>query len=355
VYIKMSSRFSAIDIVESAYRLEGARLPWLKGLCEAARPLLDTGLGVIAWTLDARDRRMPRLSKTVRLGGRKEFERTNARFMDALGPATGVAVYRCPAVGTASELVPMLGLTMNRWSEIAPREVKDLFSVSAQSADGLNVMLAAPLRERRRTSRRERALWSMVAAHLASSFRLRIALEEVGPSALDAQAILRPSGICEHAEPAAQSNSIRAALRDAAIAIDRARTRAPESEAEALLHWPPLIAAHWSLLDRFERDGRHYLIAVNNAPRVGDPRVLSPREQQVVAHALLGHSVKLVAYELGLSSKTVSFHLQRAYLKLGVRNRLELLSRTARLIPPGASARTLSSSDETPSRVGPDK
>ena len=329
------SRPSVVDIIESAYRLDGARLVWLKGLCDAARPLLDSGHGVIAWTLDARGGRVPRLSRTVRSGGRKEFERTNASFMEALGPQTGVAVYRCPSVGTASELVPMLGLTMTRWHEIAPRDVMDLFSVSAQSADGLNVMLAAPLGERRRTSKRERTLWSMVAAHLASAFRLRTALEEVGPSALDAQAILRPSGVCEHAEPAAQSKSTRAALREAAIAIDRARRRrSPASRADDLLHWPPLIAARWSLLDQFEADGRRYLIAVDNAARLGDPRELSAREQQVVAHAVLGHSIKLMGYELGLSSKTISFHLRRAYLKLGVRNRLELLSRMARLLRP---------------------
>lgn len=48
---------------------------------------------------------------------------------------------------------------------------------------------------------------------------------------------------------------------------------------------------------------------------------MSPREEQVLAHAALGHSNKLIAYELGLAHSTVRVLLARASAKLGARGR----------------------------------
>jgi len=45
-------------------------------------------------------------------------------------------------------------------------------------------------------------------------------------------------------------------------------------------------------------------------------RGLTLRERQVLAYAGLGHSNKVIAYELGLSTSTVSTHLARARRKM---------------------------------------
>jgi DNA-binding CsgD family transcriptional regulator len=86
-----------------------------------------------------------------------------------------------------------------------------------------------------------------------------------------------------------------------------------------------LVAGTWSLVDVFDRDGRRYVIAQPNAPVVPPVTRLSSRESQVVACAALGHSNKLIAYELGLAPSTIAAHLARATAKLGATTRADLV------------------------------
>ena len=91
----------------------------------------------------------------------------------------------------------------------------------------------------------------------------------------------------------------------------------------------------WSLLDHFDSDGRRFVVAHRNDARVADVRGLTLRERQVLAYAGLGHSNKVIAYELGLSTSTVSTHLARARKKmrlpLGVALNLTVSRRTESL------------------------
>jgi DNA-binding CsgD family transcriptional regulator len=71
--------------------------------------------------------------------------------------------------------------------------------------------------------------------------------------------------------------------------------------------------------------------------------MLSKREKQVVALLLEGKSNKLIALALGISDRTVEFHLKNVYAKLGVSTRVELIVRLG--IAPGApSAQNLGGS-----------
>jgi DNA-binding NarL/FixJ family response regulator len=58
----------------------------------------------------------------------------------------------------------------------------------------------------------------------------------------------------------------------------------------------------------------------------GAPSLKRLRQRQVVSYAAFGHSLKFIAYELGLGSATVSRHLKDALRKLGLRSRHELLN-----------------------------
>jgi DNA-binding NarL/FixJ family response regulator len=62
--------------------------------------------------------------------------------------------------------------------------------------------------------------------------------------------------------------------------------------------------------------------------------MLTPRELTVVTLAAEGHSDKRIAYDLGVSKQTVATHLSRAREKLGLRNRLDLI--TLFVAPPSA-------------------
>ncbi|MBZ0119477.1 MAG: helix-turn-helix transcriptional regulator, partial [Sandaracinaceae bacterium] len=110
---------------------------------------------------------------------------------------------------------------------------------------------------------------------------------------------------------------------------------------DALAMWRGLVDGTWSLVERFESDGRRYVVARKNEPGVLDPRGLTLREKQVVSFAALGHSNKLIAYELGVTHGTVTVHLTSAMAKLGATTRAELTRLVSELdaLRPGAPYR----------------
>ncbi|MGH2636240.1 MAG: response regulator [Actinomycetota bacterium] len=58
---------------------------------------------------------------------------------------------------------------------------------------------------------------------------------------------------------------------------------------------------------------------------------LTERELEILQYVAVGLSVKQVATRLGLSPRTIETHLAKLYRKLGVRNRVQALSRAASL------------------------
>ena len=86
----------------------------------------------------------------------------------------------------------------------------------------------------------------------------------------------------------------------------------------------------WSLIDRFDNDGRHFMVARRNEPHALDPRRLAKREWQVAILCATGASNKQIAYELGISESTVGTHISRAMRKLGCKNRVQLAEITQR-------------------------
>lgn len=83
-------------------------------------------------------------------------------------------------------------------------------------------------------------------------------------------------------------------------------------------------AVRWLVVDRFERDGRCFLVVQEGeAP----PAVLSTREDAVLAASAAGHHDKLIAFDLGLAPSTVRVLVFRAMRKLGAASRTEALAR----------------------------
>jgi DNA-binding NarL/FixJ family response regulator len=151
----------------------------------------------------------------------------------------------------------------------------------------------------------------------------------------DGEAVLLPSGKIEHATGEAKQATAAQALRDAAIAIDRARNLRQKDPVTATELWKGLADGTWSLVDRFDTDGKRYLIAMRNEPAGARVAALSLREAQVVALVALGRSQKLIAYELGLSEATVSRDTASAMSKLGITSRAALAKRLAPTVDPG--------------------
>ena len=164
-----------------------------------------------------------------------------------------------------------------------------------------------------------RRAWLRVVTHLNAGLRLRASPQPAREAVLDL------SGKVHDANGHALDKSARAALRQAARAIDRSRSRSVASVEEALALRDPLVAGQWSLVDQFDADGRHFLVACRNSVDDAEPAVLSQREDQATALAAQGYSNKRIAAVLGLSTGSVSTLLYRASRKWGAGSRTRLI------------------------------
>src|SRR5207244_3900118 len=110
-----------------------------------------------------------------------------------------------------------------------PLGMRDWLAVKALDPGGFGCVLTAPLPREESCSPALARRWGRVAAHLAAGFRIRRGLARGGGTgaAADpltgADAILGSSFRVEHARGPAEKREARAMLRDAAVAIDRAR------------------------------------------------------------------------------------------------------------------------------------
>jgi hypothetical protein len=227
---------------------------------------------------------------------------------------------RLRRAGVLEARVRAFELNIERW--LRKWEMGDELWVNAQDTTGVSCCFFAPMRRSGPLWPREAHKWRCIAAHVATAFRVRRQFAggvpaAVEPTARSAEAVLDPGGRLLHAEAPAQSDLARETLRRAVQSLDHARSSLRRRDPEqAISIWTALVAGRWSLIDRFESDGRRFVVAHRNDPCAPDMRGLTLRERQVLAYANLGLPNKVIAYEFGLSLSTVSTHLARARTKL---------------------------------------
>jgi DNA-binding CsgD family transcriptional regulator len=205
---------------------------------------------------------------------------------------------------------------------------------------GINVPSAEPIQ----LSRKAREHWQMLAVHFAAGHRLRRSLGQgcdapgvpVTELPLNAEALLDPKRfLVSHRAGDARGKTASEAIRQAAVRVDRARGKARKSDPErAIRLWEGLVRGRWSLVDWFDTDGRRFVLAIPNAPNLGDPRSLSKREHQVATYAALGESNKTTGYRLGLSPPRISALLNSAMRKFGVKTKAQLVMKMRGLLVP---------------------
>ncbi|MEZ4263509.1 MAG: helix-turn-helix transcriptional regulator [Polyangiaceae bacterium] len=324
---------TTIDVVEQIYAEIGTTpIPaWFLETAKAMTRCFGQGLGAIAYFYDV-------------AGPRSRWSISHLLVHDAPTELADVVricfaqtppefTYRCyHDVGLSGTFSEQMGidfrqLACSTGSDAAIRYgIVDQIFVHAGNPDDTGVLVTLNVAERRRLVPAERRRIAMVGAHMAAAARLVQSLGTLRPPV----AVFDPDGRTRHIER--DHESMREPLREYVRAVERARTtKAREEPDAALATWRALLAGEYTLLDRFESDGRRFVVAIPNRPAVRDPRGLSPREAVVAAWAARGHSDKLIAYELGVATGTVTALMNRALRKLGAKTRTEL---ARRMTPP---------------------
>jgi len=333
----MDSKGSAIiDLTEAAYDLELADQAWLPTILERGLPALEQGLGVAGYEYGhPRDGGPVELRNLYVASGPADFAERHLRALSTTPPE----VLR-EQLGRGS------ATTGSEYSKDHPEQLahyvshvdycKDVLFLTAIDPQGAGVAIVAPLGEVTTLSPQEAQRWQMLAAHVEAGHRLRQGLATKAAADLagtelphDAEAILDTSTfrISDAIGPARKRSSTER-LRRAAVAVDRARGAMRSTDPDTALEiWKALVQGRWSMVDWFDTDGRRFVLALPNSPDVLDPRGLTERESQVVTYAASGHTNKMIAYRLGLSSSHVSLLIRSAMRKLGVRTRAQLVKK----------------------------
>lgn len=315
-----------VRLLEALYDLEHSRDDWFRRVVKAASGAFDRGVGVgmMLYDVSGETLRVDVLDGVNISAANVAFAtdvHANPTLVDAIAGA-----YRNEVCSTMAEHmrdVPTLEYMRSRYEAFG---VSDQVMINGANPDGRGCVLYVFSAQRLELDAVERARFTRVAAHLSAAYRLHRRLHAGGsPGALDAaDAILCADGRVEHATSAVDAS----ALRELTHAVGRrewARAQAARPERGSVAAWKPMVSARWSLVDAYERDGRRYVTARENEPVRGDASALSTRERQVASMAALGHSNKLIAYELGLAHSTVRVLLARAGAKLGAHSRAELV------------------------------
>lgn len=316
-----------ISLIETNYDLEGSDPQWLRRILDHVSPLLDRGSEPIGWTFHCTPTTFKlgsfaeRTPKALTYVARMSHTLATEKSLD-LTYRTGVVI------ATASELVfPRLPDMHKMFMKLIKGRVQDLIVINCQSGIGNGVSIGMLLKEISQVTHQERRRWPQIAAHIGAAIRLRNKAAQLSIESPEVEAVLDSGGTVHDARGLAKHQEIRDNFREIVRRIERSRTRAGrENVDEALNNWEGLVSGRWSMVDRFDSDGRRFIVAIKNDPAHPDPRGLTPRERQISEYVGLGCASKEIAYTLGLSETAITNSTARVQRKLGIGSRAELVA-----------------------------
>lgn len=300
---------AVLDFFLAAERIDLDDRAWLEGISQVSRPLLPASddhaaafgsydAETASWTFATRLKHsgLPLVMDDTLNVELSESERETASTLSGIS-SVSEHVHGYPSVRSA----------MNRRGLV---EIANVLARTRTEFVALYVHLDMPLH----LTAEQRCFWRRLSAHLASTTHLRRALQ--ARQAEQPDAVFRPDGSCAHVNGAFARASLR---RIAAQVVARERIRARTGDiAAAVETWTAATIAGWSVIDRFDDDGRHWILAWENPLGEHNPRRLSPTELQLVERVVQGWTNRDIAAELGSSRASTSRMLHRALRKLGV-------------------------------------
>jgi DNA-binding CsgD family transcriptional regulator len=286
--------FDPVAFVENAHRLGGDLRSWTCALAPELLPELDDPwLGGMAVVLDGSSTQL-----VATMPGNGSFDRAVERWLRRDGVALAQLAAPCGITSLAES-----GATRR----FADGPVRDVVALSVSLGEGTSAVFGVATKRQARLDAPIRRFWHRLAVHLGASF--------IGHRNAE-QALTTV--------PRSRAASLRQAVRES-----ERREGTQVNPSSALDLWYGLLSGRWMLVDRFDDDGRRYLVARRGEPTSRAP--LTRRQRQVVFHASLGCANGEIAHALGVADNTVSAHLHRALQKLNIGSRAELVKLSTRV------------------------
>jgi DNA-binding NarL/FixJ family response regulator len=312
-------KFSAeqyLEITRAAYAWTGNVATWAEGVHEALGPSLDLGQGTLVVIVGLPEGKVE-IRHLASRAGASRVHHAVVRLSALLAPGKlREAFFNGRVVGSSSGHYDDADVSKMQ-SRARGAQTRDAVGWCVQDAVDHGFMVVAPSREQL-TIPRTSPVVRRLGAHIATGLRLQRVVASASLEDPAVEAIFDVDGRAQHVDGMARAPNALARLRQSVLA--RARSSASEPDAVDPA-WSAVIAGRWSLVDRFDADGRRFVLAYRNPPGVLDPRRLTPREERVTTLAAVGRANKEIAFELGVSQSTVATLLAAALAKLGLESR----------------------------------
>lgn len=318
-------RAKALDVIaplDAAFELDTDEATWIQRVTDTLMPLLDLGLGTFAWLACPVQKAMPferLLHLNAPVGGDFVLQMHDDADRDDIALAY-------PNITGVHSLATLFGPRryfesplLRRW--IHARKIADAGGLHI-SLGGRTLVAGAVFHEVAAFPRPLKTFGPMLSRRIEAAFRLRQGLATMGSTPA---AVLTPAAQVVHAENEAKSTTVRERLRRAVVAREMARGLREKDPARAFALYEGIVSGRFTILDRFERDGRRYLVAYENPPDVLSSRALTRREREVMWRAAQGEPLKRVAIELGITPSAAAAYFHAARKKTGIRSRNELV------------------------------
>ena len=307
------------DLTRAAYAFSAELGVWAEGVHDALAPGLDQGQGTLVAVVEFPERGV-RIRHLASRAGVSRMHHAVVRLSAFLAPEKlRESFFNGRILGSSSGHYSDADFSRLQARARGGR-TRDAAGWCVNDAVDHGLMIVAPSRELLRFPDQPTSLVRRLGTHIATGLRLQRVLASAALDDPSVEAVMDAEGRPQHATGMARMRGALDRLRTAVLS----RARAPDAELAVDPAWEAVLSGRWSLVDRFDTDGRRYVVAYRNPPGVLDPRRLTPREEGVAALAAIGRSNKEIAIHLGVTPSTVATLLASALAKLGLSSRTML-------------------------------
>jgi DNA-binding CsgD family transcriptional regulator len=319
-------RTDIIEPLDAAFRLDVASdAEWIARVSAAMKPLFDERRGTFAWLVRRNPDGPDTLESLVHADGPDDLMHSIGAMHQEASPEDYATVY--PNRDGLYTLGGLYGPRRFYESRLLKQWVHDRGMIDAGAIHislGKNMLLIGSfLRKAATLPLPVQRFGERLGRRIAQAHRLRRAIAD---QSARVSAILTPDGRVAHAEGKGANRVTRERLRSAVQRREKARSSLRCREpGEALELFEGLIDGRFTIVDRFDADGRRYLVAFENPPEIAALRAFTAREAEILRRAIDGEPLKRIALDLGITSGAASAYLAAARKKTGLRTREEMV------------------------------